>query len=189
MHEPWRNQSTRGVGVGILLMATILIPTILFIGAGAIEASAQAPEDAIDQSAATRPWWLLWSKTSQQDRVLWAMWTLHIHHVDEGLSSDGLGGVIYRGGYAATFVNSHGLRVYSVGLERKWVSGEWGPLAGMLGYRAGLVYGYDGQLGWMAEKSPILPFVQPVLYGRIGPVSTDLTYTWVVLSLTAGLGF
>ena len=59
----------------------------------------------------------------------------------------------------------------------------------MLSFRTGLVYGYDGRLGWMAEKYPILPFVQPVVYGRIGPVSADLTYTWVVVSLTAGLGF
>ena len=59
----------------------------------------------------------------------------------------------------------------------------------MLGFRSGLVYSYDGQLGWMAEKYPILPFVQPVLCGRVGPVSAYPTYTWVVLSLTAGLGF
>ncbi len=184
MHEPWLKQSTRWVGVRMLLMATILS-----IGAGGIKASAQAPDADIDQSAATRPWWLLWSRTSRQDRVLWAMWALHIQNVDGGLSNAGLAGVIYRGGYAATFITTHGLRAYSLGLERKWVSGERGPLAGMLGFRTGLLYGYDGRLGWMAEKYPILPFVQPVVYGRVGPVSADLTYTWVVVSLTASLGF
>ena len=126
--------------------------TILSIGAGAVEGSAQAPEAGIDQSAATRPWWLLWSRTSRQDRVLWAMWTLHVHQVNEGLSNDGLVGV-------------------------------------MLGFRAGLLYGYDERLGWIAGKVPIIPLLQPVVYGRLGPVTADLTYTWVVVSLTAGLRF
>ena len=117
----------------------LLMSTILAIGAGAIEASAQTPDISIDQSAAPRPWWLLWSRTSRQDRVLWAMWTLHIHHADEGLSNDDLWGVMYRGGFAATFITTHGPWGYSLGLERKWVSGERGPLAGMLGLRTGLL--------------------------------------------------
>ena len=167
----------------------LLMSTILAIGAGAIEASAQAPDASIDQSAAARPWWLLWSRTWRQDRVLWAMWTLHIHHADEGLSNDDLWGVMYRGGFAATFITTHGPRGYSLGLERKWVSSERGPLAGMLGFRTGLVYGYDERLGWVAGKYPIIPIFQPVVYGRLGPVSADLTYTWVVVTLTAGLRF
>ena len=73
IHEAWRNQSTRWVGVRMLLMSTILA-----IGAGAIEASAQAPDASIDQSAAARPWWLLWSRTWRQDRVLWAMCFRHM---------------------------------------------------------------------------------------------------------------
>ena len=117
------------------------------------------------------------------------MWTLHIHQVNEGLSNDGLVGVMYRGGYAATFITTHGPRGYFLGLERKWVSGERGPLAGMLGFRAGLLYGYDERLGWIAGKVPIIPLLQPVVYGRLGPVTADLTYTWVVVSLTAGLRF
>ena len=48
---------------------------------------------------------------------------------------------------------------------------------------------YDEQLGWMAGKSPILPMFQPMLYGRIGPLTADVTYTWVVVSITAGLRF
>ena len=50
-------------------------------------------------------------------------------------------------------------------------------------------YGYDERLGWVAGKYPIIPFFQPVVYGRLGPVSADLTYTWVVVTLTAGLRF
>ena len=143
----------------------LLMATLLSTGAGATHASAQAPEAGSDQNAVTRPWWLLWSRTSQQYRVVPAMWTLHIHHVDDGISNDHLLGVIYRGGFAATFVTTHRPRGYALGVERDWVSGERGPLTGMLGLRTGLVYGYDERLGWVAGKYPIIPFFQPVLSG------------------------
>ena len=52
------------------------------------------------------------------------MWTLHIYHADEGLSNDDLWGVMYRGGFAATFITTHGPRGYSLGLERRREPGE-----------------------------------------------------------------
>ncbi len=184
MNKRWRNQSIPRFGVGVLLAAMILSN-----GLGGIEVSAQTLEAGVDRSAARSPWGLLRSKTSGQDRVLWAMWVLHMGAVGDGLSSTRLVGMVYRGGFAATFITTHGRRAYTMGLERKWVSGEWGPLAGMLGFRTGLIYGYDERLGWIAEKYPILPFVQPVVFGRVGPVGADLTYTWVTVSLTASLSF
>ena len=77
--------------------------TILPIGAGAIAASAQAPDagDAgVDQSTDTRPWWLLWSETSRENRVILAQWTMHLRFAHQGLRYDGLVGVAYRGGFA-----------------------------------------------------------------------------------------
>ena len=167
--------------------------TILSIGAGAVEASAQASDPDLDQSldrgTETRPWWLLWSETSPEDRIIWAQWTLHLRYARKGLFYDSMVGVQYRGAFAATFITSYKERGVVVGMERQWFSGERGPLAGMLGFRAGLLYGYDEQLGWVAGKTPILPVFQPMLYGRLGPLTVDVTYTWVVMSLTAGLRF
>lgn len=151
---------------------------------------AQSPGAApVPDEAEPRRWWYLWSRASQQNRLLPAQWTIHLNHLDDGHSNDSLYGVIWRGGYVATFDTTHGGRAYSVGVERDFVSGSLGPLGGMLGFRAGLVYGYDGRLGWMAEALPILPFAQPVVYARFGPVAADVTYTWVVMSLTAGIRF
>ncbi len=162
---------------------------ILSIGAGAIEASAQAPDAGIDQSTEPRPWWLLLSETSPENRVIWSQWTLHLRFAHQGFFYDNLFGVVYRGAFAGTFITSYEERGFLAGIERQWFSGERGPLAGMLGFRAGLVYGYDEQLGWVAGKSPIIPMFQPMLYGRLGPLTADLTYTWVVVSITAGLRF
>jgi hypothetical protein len=41
----------------------------------------------------------------------------------------------------------------------------------------------------MAERYPILPFAQPIVYGRVGPLTLDFAYTWVVMSLAAGIRF
>lgn len=147
------------------------------------EGSGQSPDDG------GRRWWTVWSEASREDRILWGMWTIHLYDLGGGLSNDRVATVIYRGHYAGTFRTTHGPRGYTVGVERSWISGTAGPFAGMIGFRGGFVYGYDHRLGWMAEKYPVLPFAQPVLYGRIGPLTADVTYTWVVMSLTGGLRF
>lgn len=136
-----------------------------------------------------RRWWNLWSQASTEDRLIWSMWTMHLYDLGGGIQNDRAVALIYRGSYAATFRTTHGPRGYTLGVERSWASGARGPFWGMIGFRSGLVYGYDHRLGWLAERFPILPFAQPVLYGRVGPFTADITYTWVVMSLTAGLRF
>ncbi len=171
------------------MLRILLVAAILSSGAGAIGASAQAPDGGLDQSTETRRWWLLWSETSPENRIIGAQWSLHLRRAHQGFFYDGLVGIQYRGAFAATFVTSYERRGVVAGFERKWFSGESGPLAGMLGFRAGLLYGYDERLGWIAGKTPILPVFQPMLYGRLGPLTVDFTYTWVVVSLAAGLRF
>ncbi len=141
------------------------------------------------EEAEARRWYNLGSLPSHEDRVVWGMWTTHLNREDDGWQNDRALGVVYHGWYAATFRTTHGPRAISVGLERTWVSTDEGPAMAMVGFRTGLVYGYDERLGWAAELSPVLPFAQPVLYTRIGPFTADVTYTWVVISVTAGLRF
>jgi hypothetical protein len=117
------------------------------------------------------------------------MWTLHLDHLDEGWSNDGTVAVIYRGYYGGTFQTTHGPRGWTAGFERLWLSSDWGFIGAMLGFRTGLVYGYDRRLGWLADKYPILPFAQPVVYARFGPLTAEFNYTWVVASVTAGVRF
>lgn len=151
------------------------------------ELAAQSDASYADDSP--RHWWNGWTEPSPAHRIVWGMWTTHLNREDDGWQNDRTLGVIHGGFYAATFRTTHGPRAYSVGVERSWARASAGPVLGMLAFRGGLVYGYDGRLGWMAEAVPILPFVQPVLYTRIGPLTADLTYTWVVISVTAGLRF
>jgi len=149
-----------------------------------------AGEDG-DEAAATEgsPWWLLYADASPQDRVLFGMWTYHLRDLSSGAPNNGLIGVVYKGMMAATFITTHGPRGYALGVERAWTSTAVGPTEVMLGYRAGLLHGYDHRLFRLAEISPVIPFLQPVAFVRGGRFTLDVTYTYVVASFTAGFRF
>lgn len=196
-----RPSPPRGPGAVFLSLLSLLAAAFA-AGASPIHAQ-QATEPVLAASSAPsagpreapadgepRRWFNAWTVKSEEDRLIWGMSTVHLYKIHEGVSFDPTTvALVHDGFYGATFRTTHGPRGYSLGIERSWLSGSSGPFGGMIGFRGGLVYGYDHRLGWMAEKYPILPFVQPVLYGRIGRLTTDLTYTWVVMSLTAGLRF
>ena len=136
-----------------------------------------------------RPWWALWTVPARQDRLLLGMTTVHIDSDREGWQNDYALGLVVRSVYTATFVTTHGDRALTAGFERAWFSVESGPHAFWVGFRAGLMYGYDEELGWLAGAIPVLPYAQPLAYGRVGPLALDVGYTWVVLSVTASLAF
>lgn len=133
------------------------------------------------------PWWTLWSWQTPHDRLIVGMLTTHLYELDQAPTNNDAIGIVYRGVLGATFITTHGPRGYVVAFERAWAENTLGPLSTMVGFRAGFVYGYDRRLFELADHTPILPYGQPVLLMRAGPVSLDLTYTWVVVSLTAGI--
>jgi len=146
-------------------------------------------EEAELVATGSDPWWLLYSDVSPQDRLLFGMWSYHLRDLSSGAPSNGLMGLVYDGFMAATFITTHGPRGYALGVERTWISQSLGPTELMIGYRAGLVHGYDHRLFRLAEISPVIPFLQPVLFMRGGRFTFDATYTYVVVSFTAGFRF
>lgn len=166
---------------------SLVLATIALVLGTMPEGAAAQRDKRVDSGS--RQWYNLGSLPTSEHRVVWGMWTTHLNREDDGWQNDRAIGLIYRGLYGATFKTTHGPRAYSLGVERTWVSTGEGPVMGMVGFRAGLVYGYDERLGWLAEAVPVLPFAQPVVYARIGPFTADVTYTWVVISVTAGLRF
>jgi len=162
---------------------SLVLAALLCLSALTFPAAGQEQDDG------ERRWWNLGTEASEHDRLILGMWTIHINHMDEGWSNNGAVVAIHRGFYGATFRTTHGPRAISFGVERSWATGTAESLGGMLGFRAGLVYGYDGRLGWVAEKTPVLPFIQPLVHFRAERVSVDLTYTWVVISIAASVHF
>ena len=135
------------------------------------------------------PWWTLWSRRTPHDRALVGMFTMHVYELEDPPTNNWAFGIIRHGVLAATFITTHGPRGFVTAFERSWWEGTWGPTRTMLGFRAGLVYGYDERLFELAKHTPVLPYGQPVALIRAGPVVLDMTYTWVVFSLTAGVSF
>lgn len=171
------------------LLAAALLAAVSLSGPASVAAQSDVAAQSSGETREDRRWWNVWSHPSGEDRLVAGMWTTHLNREKDGWQNDRAVVLILDGFYGGTFRTTHGPRAYSLGVERSWLSGSRGALGGMLGFRTGLVYGYDGRLGWVAEKYPILPFAQPVLYARLGPLAADLTYTWVVISLTAALRF
>lgn len=165
----------RGIG------RTLLVAALVSAATGSADLSAQS------EVRERGPWWTFWSMDTPHDRVLVGMITTHLYNLDEAPTNNHAIGVIYEGVLGATFITTHGPRGFVTAIERSWFEGTLGPARTMFGFRAGLVYGYDDRLFALAGKTPILPYGQPVALVRLGPVSLDFTYTWVVVSLTAGV--
>lgn len=175
-------------------------PILLLFFVGPVSLTAQErgepagppPDDVVEESEVevTRPrgpWWTLWSRRTPHDRLIAGMTTMHVYQIDEGLRNNQAVGVVYVGFVGATFITTHGPRGFVLAAERSWREGRWGPVRTMVGFRAGLIYGYDERLFELARHTPILPYGQPVLLLQGGPLTVDLTYTWVVMSLTFGI--
>ena len=151
---------------------------------GGVEASDAAPQDS------HRSWWSLWSTASNHDRIFLGMWTFHPFGDDpyRRASNNGLG-LQYRGVFGFTCVNSFERRTYAVGVERVWVEAQRGRLGVMLGYRAGLIHGFNTELFRIAGETPVLPFAGTVALLRLGPVGGEVSWVYLAVSLVGAVFF
>jgi hypothetical protein len=129
-----------------------------------------------DSAAAERP----------ADRRLYlGMWTIHFRDLDRGLDNNWLLALSWGRVYGATFINSFGERAYSMGVQGTVARWSPGIMSLGLGYRAGLVTGYDERLFPLAGRTPVLPLLQPLITLDAQRVGVELSYSGVVAS--AGL--
>lgn len=137
-----------------------------------------------------RRWWNGWSVPSDQHRLYLGLWSAHTFESDfpDFFSNRGLG-VQYRSLFAVSFVNSYGERSLAAGAERAWAQWDAGPLDATLGFRAGLIYGYDEKLLDVAGVIPILPLLQPMAMLRLGPFVADVGWVPRVMSVSGSLVF
>lgn len=176
------------LAAALLAPAAVPEPVVGQAGEGGVPTAPDSTGQFVPPPEPERgPWWTLWSWPTPHDRLIVGMITTHLYELDEAPTNNDAIGLVYRGLVGATFITTHGPRGFAVAFERAWLEGEIGPIRTMLGFRTGLVYGYDGRLFELADHTPILPYGQPVLLARAGPVTLDFTYTWVVVSMTAGV--
>jgi hypothetical protein len=122
-------------------------------------------------------------------RIYAGMWTNHVLRPAEGLDANSLLAVSHRGYFAGTFVNSYGGRSVSAGIQRVFTRPRSGAVRTSLGYRVGLITGYDDRLFRGAGKWPALPFAQ--LLGNVDcrNVGLEVGYAGLVTSVAANWRF
>lgn len=111
------------------------------------------------------------------------MWTSHFRHLREGLANNWLVGFGWKGYYAGTFINSYGHRAFTAGIERIVTRAPGGSVVPMLGYRLGLISGYDSRFLAIAGKTPVLPMLQLTGALELGPTGVGLAWSGLVASL------
>ena len=122
-------------------------------------------------------------------RLYVGMWTSHLRDIKGGLDNNWLVGASWRGLFGGTFVNSFGRRSYTAGIQRNVAGADDGGDSPSVGYRLGLVTGYDERFLSLASKSPIIPLAQVV--GDVGVGSTRFEVAWagLIASLTPSVRF
>jgi hypothetical protein len=122
-------------------------------------------------------------RPAHEARIFLGMWTTHLKHRTITLDNNWLVGVAWRGFFGGTFVNSFGRRAYSAGIQRTPLVRSRGAITSALGFRLGLVSGYDGRFMRIARDSPVLPLISAYGNVDVGRVGVEVSYTIVVVSV------
>lgn len=119
---------------------------------------------------------------SAQNSIYLGMWSVHFIDDDEDYSTThNLLGIVYKGYYAGTFLNSHEERAYSAGFQRDVYSTNWDFLSVDTGYRLGILYGYDD---FEISDTKLFPLLQ--LYVDVSYKSLGVQFSWAGTVFTAG---
>jgi hypothetical protein len=117
-------------------------------------------------------------------RVHTGMWTLHLRDMQRGVEANHLLGITWNGYYAVTFINSFSRRAWSAGIERTPLNYDVGPVTASLGYRAGIVSGYDERFHQLASHTPLIPVVQLRASLGVGPGAVEWSYAGIITSVS-----
>lgn len=122
-------------------------------------------------------------------RLYVGMVTLHFRDLDRGLDNNWLLGLSWGKIYGATLLNSFGNRSYTGGIQG--TVKQWSPskVTVDLGYRAGLITGYDERFIPLAGKIPVLPLVQPLLRVDGRRLGVELSYSGIIASSALNVRF
>ncbi len=128
--------------------------------------------ETIDEIRESEVLGLLWGEPGE-DTIMLGMWSYHFVDNDDSYQTNNqLLAVSYKGYYAGTFINSHDNRTWSLGVERDIYRAGMDSLAVSVGYRAGIMYGYETM---QIFETKLFPLFQ---------VYTNLSYKWVGVQLT-----
>lgn len=117
------------------------------------------------------------------------MWTTHLKDEKIRLDPNNAIGFSYRHFFAATFTNSFDKRAYGAGVQKEFLRGNKGVFSAALGGRLGGIYGYDERFIKLAGDLAVLPMAQAYALFEVGRIGAEVSYTYVVVSVTGSIRF
>jgi len=150
-----------------------------------------SPEDGVIEDGRDGGWLsAVLGSTPRRDRIIPGLWAMHPFEPQfpELDGTRGFGG-LWGHWFGATFVNSYDERTFIAGIERTWLEVRRGPFGTGVGYRVGLITGYDERLIGIARHTPVLPFGGVLLWTQLGPLGLDAYYVYRAITLEVGLVF
>ena len=142
--------------------------------------STKSDEDASEKKSLMSH---LWGEASK-DHLYLGMWTHHIDSPigqDEHTTNNQLIGGSYKGYYGGTFINSHGDRAWTLGLQRTVYEAPVNNFFVEISYRFGVLYGYKKALR-LFDK-PIFPLLQVMLDVSYKNVGLEFSWAGVIVSV------
>lgn len=165
--------------------SSLVPPVTLLLFLAVVPAPAQAQDaDGIRRSA----WSAVIGERTHRRRLTAAIWAMHPYD-PQFPELDWTGGLAFSWSqwFLASFVNSYDERSFMAGIERTWAQGVVGYLELGVGYRAGVVTGYDERLLSLAGHTPVLPFAGVLVWGDLGPAAVDLYYVYRAITLETSI--
>ena len=172
---------THLAGRGVCLAAFTVFIAPFFIASPA-SAELSAEQSAAEETAASVGFLeTVWGQPAM-DSVYLGMWSYHfIDDNDEYQSTHNLIGLTYQGIFAGTFLNSRDNRAWGLGWQRDVYKSRWGALNAEIGYRLGILYGYEKMELWDTGVFPLLQVYSDVRFKNIG-----MQFSWGGSAVTAG---
>lgn len=131
------------------------------------------------------PWSLLkflWGEKEPSTLYL-GMWSTHLTDPDLDVQNNWLIALNIEGFFLGTFINSYDERSWAAGIERRvWSIGKQNGLNASLGYRLGLMTGYEERFTMFFGHSPIILFPELISNIAYKNVGFQIGYSWTVVT-------
>ena len=116
------------------------------------------------------------------DSIYLGMWSYHfIDDDDDYTNTHNLLGLVYKGFFLGTFLNSREERAWALGLQRNVYRTKVDLFDLDIGYRLGVMHGYENLQLFDSELFPLLQIYSDISYEKLG-----VQFSWAGSVITAG---
>lgn len=117
-----------------------------------------------------------------QDSIYLGMWSYHfIDDDDDYTNTHNLFGLVYKGIFLGTFLNSREDRAWALGFQRDVYRTKVDSFDVDIGYRLGIMHGYENLQLFDSELFPLVQIYSDISYEKLG-----VQFSWAGSVITAG---